>query len=42
MEKYKVPIFILSILIVLAMIWNAVNEPGIKDLKGNFKEVALI
>ena len=24
------------------MIWNVLNEPGIKDLKGNFKEVAYI
>ena len=24
------------------MIWNVITEPGIKDLKGNFKEVAFI
>ncbi|WP_411273660.1 hypothetical protein [Daejeonella sp.] len=24
------------------MIWNVLTEPGIKDLKGNFKEVAFI
>lgn len=29
-------------LLIIIMIWNAVNEPGIKDLKGNFKELAFI
>lgn len=29
-------------LIIIAIIWNALNEPGIKDLKGSFKEVAFI
>ena len=24
------------------MIWNVINQPGIKELKGNFKEVAFI
>ncbi len=39
--KNKKTFIILAVLaIVGVMIWNVVNEPGIKDLKGNFKEVA--
>lgn len=28
--------------IISVMIWNVINEPGIKDLKGGFEEVAFI
>lgn len=30
------------LLIITAIIWNVLNEPGIKNLKGDFKEVAFI
>lgn len=41
--KNKKNYIILGVLIlVVAMIWNAVSEPGIKDLKGSFKEVAFV
>jgi len=42
MKKYKVYILLISVLIVIAIIWNTITEPGIKDLKSNFKEVAYI
>lgn len=42
MKKYKVYILVISILIVVAIIWNTITEPGIKDLKSDFKEVAFI
>jgi len=42
MKKYKVIIQVISVLIVIAIIWNAINEPGIKDLKSDFKEIAFI
>jgi len=42
MKKYKYYILTFSILLIVAMIWNAMSEPGIKDLKGNFKELAFI
>ncbi|MDO8991989.1 hypothetical protein [Daejeonella sp.] len=42
MKKYKVYILVVSILIVVAIIWNTITEPGIKDLKSDFKEVAFI
>jgi hypothetical protein len=42
MKKYKVYILLLSVLIIIAIIWNAINEPGIKDLKSDFKETAFI
>jgi hypothetical protein len=42
MKKYKVYILLLSVLIIIAIIWNAITEPGIKDLKSNFKEIAFI
>ena len=42
MKKYKVYILLLSVLIIIAIIWNAITEPGIKDLKSDFKEVAFI
>ena len=42
MKKYKAYILLLSVLIIIAIIWNAITEPGIKDLKSNFKEAAFI
>ncbi len=42
MKKYKAYILLLSVLIIIAIIWNAITEPGIKDLKSDFKEVAFI
>ena len=42
MKKYKAYILLLSFLIIIAIIWNAITEPGIKDLKSDFKEVAFI
>lgn len=42
MKKYKVYILAVSVLIIIAIIWNTLTEPGIKDLKSDFKEVAFI
>ena len=42
MKKYKVYILVASVLIVSAIVWNTITEPGIKDLKSEFKEVAFI
>lgn len=42
MKNKKNYIILGVIIIVGVMIWNVVNEPGIKDLKGGFKEVAFI
>jgi hypothetical protein len=42
MKKYKVYILVASVLIVSAIVWNTITEPGIKDLKSDFKEVAFI
>lgn len=42
MKKYKVYIFVISALIIIAIVWNTATEPGIKDLKSGFKEVAFI
>ena len=42
MKKNKIYILILSIAAIAGMIWNALSEPGIKELKSNFKEVAFI
>lgn len=42
MKKYKAYILLLSVLIIIAIIWNAITEPGIKDLKSDFKEAAFI
>lgn len=42
MKQNKIYILIFSLGLVAAMLWNALSEPGIKDLKGNFKEVAFI
>lgn len=42
MKKYKVHILVISVLIIIAIVWNTLTEPGIKDLKSDFKEVAFI
>jgi len=42
MKKYKVYILVISVLIIIAIIWNTITEPGIKDLKSDFKEVVFI
>ena len=42
MKKYKVYILAVSVLIVISIIWNTITEPGIKDLKSDFKEIAFI
>jgi len=42
MKKYKVYILVVSVLIIIAIIWNTISEPGIKDLKSDFKEIAFI
>lgn len=42
MKKNKVYIYIVSIVIVIAMLWSALSTPGIKDLKGNLREAAFI
>ncbi len=42
MKKYKVYILVASVLIVIAIVWSTITEPGIKDLKSDFKEVAFI
>lgn len=42
MNKKLLYISLGVLLIIIAIIWNAVNEPGIKDLKGDFKEVAFV
>jgi hypothetical protein len=41
--KNKKSYIILTVIVMIAvMIWNVANEPGIKDLRGNFKEVAFV
>lgn len=42
MKKNKLYLFILSIAAVAGMIWSVLKEPGINELKSNFKEVAFI
>ena len=42
MKNKKTYIFLSVLLIIVVIIWNSVNEPGIKELKGDFKEVAFI
>ncbi len=42
MKRYKVYILLLFALIIIAIIWNTLTEPGIKDLQSDFKEVAFI
>lgn len=40
MKNKKTYIILFVLALIALMIWNVANEPGIKDLKGNFKEVA--
>lgn len=42
MKNKKNYIILAVILLIAVMIWNVASEPGIKDLAGNFKEVAFI
>ena len=42
MKKYKGYILIISVIIIIAIVWNTITEPGIKDLKSDFKELAFI
>lgn len=42
MRDKKSYIILAALVIIAIMIWNVVNEPGITDLKGDFKEVAFI
>lgn len=34
-------IFIAVVLLVVAMVWSSLSQPGIADLSGDFKEVAM-
>lgn len=40
MKNKKVYILIIAFIAVAAMFWNVLTAPGIKELKGNFKEAA--
>jgi len=42
MKKYKIYILVITLLIIIAIIWSTISEPGIKDLKSDFKEIAFI
>lgn len=43
MLKNKKTYLCLAVLLLIGlMIWNVLTEPGIKELKGNFKEVAFV
>jgi hypothetical protein len=42
LKNKKTYLLIAVLLIIAVMIWNVVNEPGIRDLKGNFKEISFI
>lgn len=42
MKNNKQYILIISLIAITAMVWNILSEPGIKELKGNFREVAFI
>jgi hypothetical protein len=42
MKKNKIYLYLISTLIIVAMLWNALSNPGIRELKGNLKEVAFI
>ena len=40
MKNKKTYFLIIAFIAVAAMLWNVLTEPGIKELKGNFREVA--
>ena len=42
MKKYNKAILVISIAIICAILWNTLTEPGIKNLKNDFKELAFI
>ena len=42
LKNKKTYIILITLVIIAAMIWNVATERGIKDLKGNFREVAFI
>lgn len=42
MKKNKLYILVISLSAIAGMIWNVLKEPGINELKSNFKEVAFI
>ncbi len=42
MRNKRAYIILAALVLIAVMIWNAVSEPGINDLPGNFKEVAFI
>lgn len=42
MKKNKLYILIISVIAIAGMVWNILSEPGIRELKGNFREVAFI
>jgi hypothetical protein len=42
MKNKKTYILFAALIAVAVMIWNVIHEPGISDLKGNFKEVAFV
>jgi hypothetical protein len=42
MKKNKVYLFIISVIIIAAMLWSALSTPGINDITGNLKETAFL
>ena len=42
MKKNKLYLFIISIVIIAAMLWSALSTPGVKDLNGNLRETAFL
>ncbi|MHB1177339.1 MAG: hypothetical protein ACYCZO_03315 [Daejeonella sp.] len=42
LKNKKTYIFLAAFIAVAIMIWNVLSEPGVKDLPGNFNEVAFI
>jgi hypothetical protein len=42
MKKNKIYLYLISTIIIVAMLWSALSTPGIRDLKGNLKEIAFI
>ncbi len=42
MKNKKIYILLVSLIAVAAMLWNVISAPGIRELKGNFRETAFI
>ncbi|WP_426670110.1 hypothetical protein ACPPVU_02465 [Mucilaginibacter sp. McL0603] len=40
MKRKRLLIGFLTVIAMAAILWNALSQPGIADLKGNFKQVA--